>query len=86
MKGNPISSGIQFREEDSGKDIQINIKQIEVEVMYSVPGYKESSTSAFTEASRLTGDFCQSISGIAPAPPADSRDISSINGVDVISG
>ena len=38
MKGSPISSGAQLREEDNGKDMKININQTEVEVMYSVPG------------------------------------------------
>ena len=86
MKGSPISSGAQLREEDNGKDMKININQTEVEVMYSVPCYKESSTSTFTEASRLLGDFCPSISGIFPAPPVDSREIGRITGVNVISG
>ena len=66
--------------------MKIDIKQSEVEVMYSVPGYKDSSTSAFTEASRLLGDFCPSLSGIVPAPPVDPREIGRIKGVDIISG
>ena len=65
---------------------ETNITQIEIEVTYSVPSYKESCTSAFTEESRLTGDFCPSISFIVPAPPADSRAIGGIEAEDVISG
>ena len=90
MKYSSVSSGIQLREQDNGKDIKTitryNIKQIEVEVTYSVPGYKESSTSTFTEASRLTGDFCPSISCTVPAPPADSREIGRIKAIGVTSG
>ena len=58
----------------------------ELEVTYSVPGYKESCTSTFTEESRSTGGFCPSISCIVPAPPADSREIGRIEAVDVTSG
>ena len=68
--------------------IKNNIKQIalELEVTFSVPDYKESCTSVFTEESRLTGDFCPSIYGIVPAPPADFREIGRIEALDVISG
>ena len=38
MKGSPISSGIQLRKENNGKDMKTNINQTEVEDTYSVPG------------------------------------------------
>ena len=41
-------------------------------VTCSVPDYKKTCTSVFTEGSRLTGEFCSSISGIVTAPTADS--------------
>ena len=52
----------------------------------SVPGYKEICTSIFTEESRLTGDFCPSISGIVTPPAVGSRATARFDAVDVISG
>ena len=63
-----------------------NITKIVLEVTYSVPGYKESCTSTFTEESRLTGVFGPSIACIVPAPLADSRKTDRIEAVDVTSG
>ena len=66
--------------------IKTYFKEIRFAVAFSVPGYKESCTSVFTEKFRLTGDFCPSTSGIVTAPAVDSRATARFDAVDVISG
>ena len=63
-----------------------NHKQIGFATTCSVPGYKESCTSVFTEEFRLTGKFCPSISGIVTAPVVDSRATARFDIVDVTFG
>ena len=50
----------------------LSSRKIRGTVTCSIPDYKESCTSVFTEESCLTGDFCPSISGIVNAPAVDS--------------
>ena len=66
--------------------IKTYMKHIRFAVMCSVPGYKESCTSVFTEESRLTGDFCLSIFGIVTTPAVGSRATARFDAIDIISG
>ena len=63
-----------------------HFKEIAFVITWSVPGYKESCTSVFTEEFRFTGFFCPSISGIVAASAVDLRAIARFDIVDVTSG
>ena len=60
------------------------MKHLRLAATCSVPGYKESCISIFTEESRLTGDFCPSISGIVTTPAVGSRATARFDAVDVV--